>query len=59
MIPSRPMRHPFFDVPVPTVIGHRGASGERPENTMAAFERAVAQGAVILETDVHATNSLL
>lgn len=55
MIPSRPMRHPFFDVPVPTVIGHRGASGERPENTMAAFERAVAQGAVILETDVHAT----
>lgn len=47
------MRHPFFDVPVPTVIGHRGASGELPENTMAAFERAVAQGAVILETDVH------
>lgn len=55
MIPSRPMRHPFFDVPVPTVIGHRGASGELPENTMAAFERAVAQGAVILETDVHVT----
>lgn len=55
MIPSRPMRHPFFDVPVPTVIGHRGASGEKPENTMAAFERAVAQGAVILETDVHAS----
>jgi len=49
------MRHPFFDVPVPTVIGHRGASGELPENTMGAFERAVAQGAVILETDVHAT----
>jgi len=49
------MRHPFFDVPVPTVIGHRGASGELPENTMAAFERAVAQGAVILETDVHAS----
>lgn len=49
------MRHPFFDVPVPTVIGHRGASGEQPENTMAAFERAVAQGAVILETDVHLT----
>lgn len=55
MIPSGPMRHPFFDVPVPTVIGHRGASGERPENTMASFERAVAQGAVILETDVHRT----
>jgi glycerophosphoryl diester phosphodiesterase len=49
------MRHPFFDVPVPTVIGHRGAAGERPENTMASFERAVAHGAVILETDIHAT----
>jgi glycerophosphoryl diester phosphodiesterase len=49
------MRHPYFDVPLPAVIGHRGASGELPENTMAAFERAVAQGAVILESDVHAT----
>ena len=47
------MRHPFFDVPVPTVIGHRGASGELPENTLESFERAVAQGAAILESDVH------
>jgi glycerophosphoryl diester phosphodiesterase len=47
------MRHPFFDLPVPLVIGHRGASGELPENTLPAFERALAQGAVILETDVH------
>jgi glycerophosphoryl diester phosphodiesterase len=47
--------HPYFDVPTPTVIGHRGASGERPENTLPAFERAVAQGAAILETDVHRT----
>jgi glycerophosphoryl diester phosphodiesterase len=49
------MRHPYFDVPVPTVIAHRGASGELPENTLPAFERAVAQGAAILETDVHVT----
>jgi glycerophosphoryl diester phosphodiesterase len=49
------MHHPYFDVPVPTVIGHRGASGELPENTLEAFERAVAQGAAILETDVHVT----
>jgi glycerophosphoryl diester phosphodiesterase len=49
------VRHPFFDVPVPTVIGHRGASGELPENTLASFERAVAQGAAILESDVHIT----
>lgn len=49
------MRHPFFDLPTPIVFGHRGASGEAPENTLPAFERALAQGAAILETDVHAT----
>ena len=49
------MHHPYFDVPVPTVIGHRGASGELPENTLASFERALARGAAILESDVHAT----
>jgi glycerophosphoryl diester phosphodiesterase len=49
------MSHPYFDVPIPSVIGHRGACGELPENTIASFGLAVAQGAVILETDVHAT----
>ena len=49
------MRHPFFALPTPLVIGHRGSSGEAPENTLPAFARALAQGAVILETDVHAT----
>ena len=49
------MRHPYFDVPVPTLIGHRGSSGEAPENTLPAFERALEHGAVILETDVHRT----
>ena len=49
------MRHPYFDLPRPIPVGHRGASGERPENTLAAFERALAQGARILETDVHPT----
>jgi glycerophosphoryl diester phosphodiesterase len=47
------MRHPYFDLPTPIVIGHRGASGELPENTLAAFERALSQGAVMLETDAH------
>lgn len=37
------------------MFGHRGASGERPENTVPAFERALAQGAMAIETDVHAT----
>jgi glycerophosphoryl diester phosphodiesterase len=49
------MRHPFFDLPTPVVFGHRGASGEAPANTLPAFERAVAQGAAVLETDVHLT----
>jgi len=49
------MRHPYFDLPRPIPVGHRGASGELPENTLPAFERALEQGAQILETDVHAT----
>ena len=32
-------------------IAHRGSSGEVPENTMASFQRAIAQGADIIETD--------
>lgn len=35
------------------VAGHRGASGYAPENTMPAFERALAVGADIIEFDVH------
>ena len=39
----------------PWVIAHRGASGHAPENTLAAFERAVALGAGFIETDLHLT----
>ncbi len=39
----------------PLVIAHRGASGEAPENTMAAFELARAQQADMIELDVQAT----
>jgi len=35
------------------VIGHRGASGHAPENTLAAFRKAVALGATFIETDLH------
>jgi glycerophosphoryl diester phosphodiesterase len=38
----------------PLVIAHRGASAERPENTIAAFERAIELGADFVELDVHA-----
>lgn len=37
----------------PLIIGHRGAAGEAPENTLAAFELAVRQGAEGIEFDVH------
>lgn len=36
-------------------IAHRGASGHAPENTLAAFRRAVAQGVSFIETDLHLT----
>jgi len=51
----REMQHPFFARAGPLVFGHRGASGERPENTLISFEHALAQGADVLETDVHLT----
>lgn len=37
------------------VIAHRGASGDRPENTRSAFRLAVAQRADMIETDLHRT----
>ncbi len=39
----------------PLVIAHRGASGERPENTLTAFERAIELDADMIETDLHLT----
>lgn len=36
----------------PLVIAHRGASGERPEHTLAAYERAIDQGADYIELDL-------
>ena len=36
------------------VIAHRGASGDLPENTLPAFERAIEVGADFVELDVHA-----
>jgi glycerophosphoryl diester phosphodiesterase len=37
------------------IVAHRGASTLAPENTMAAFELAVEQGADAVELDVHLT----
>ncbi|GGC82572.1 hypothetical protein GCM10011512_06650 [Tersicoccus solisilvae] len=38
-----------------TVIAHRGASGYRPEHTLAAYELAIRQCADVIEPDVVAT----
>ena len=39
--------------PRPAIVGHRGASAHAPENTLAAFRRALEDGAQLLECDVH------
>ncbi|WP_031486756.1 glycerophosphodiester phosphodiesterase [Streptomyces bicolor] len=36
-------------LPKPTIIGHRGASGYRPEHTLAAYQLALDMGADIVE----------
>jgi len=36
----------------PAIIAHRGASGERPEHTLAAYKRAIEQGADFIEPDL-------
>ncbi|HEY5647025.1 MAG TPA: glycerophosphodiester phosphodiesterase family protein, partial [Pseudomonadales bacterium] len=42
-------------VPGPIVIANRGASGRRPEHTLAAYELAIVQGADFIELDLVAT----
>ncbi|HEY0512201.1 MAG TPA: glycerophosphodiester phosphodiesterase [Thermoanaerobaculia bacterium] len=39
----------------PIVIAHRGASGYRPEHTLAAYELAIAMGADFIEPDLVST----
>jgi len=45
----------LLDPDAKPIIGHRGASGEYPENTLLAFDHALVQGADALELDVRAT----
>jgi len=40
------------------IIAYRGASGDRPEHTLAAYERAIDQGADYIELDLVATSDL-
>ncbi|MEM6476626.1 MAG: glycerophosphodiester phosphodiesterase family protein [Pseudomonadota bacterium] len=43
----------------PLVIAHRGASGDRPEHTLAAYELAIDQGADYIEPDLVVTKDLV
>ena len=47
--------NPLLDLSAHPIIAHRGASGWAPENTMAAFDLAVRQGADAFELDVRLT----
>lgn len=44
---------PLIDPDAHPVIGHRGASGHAPENTLPSFELAISAGVDALEFDVH------
>lgn len=47
---------PFFRPAKPRVLAHRGLAGPgAPENTIAAFRRALEAGAEYVETDTHCT----
>jgi glycerophosphoryl diester phosphodiesterase len=41
--------------PSPLIIGHRGASGHRPEHTFASYQLAAEMGADFIEPDLVAT----
>jgi glycerophosphoryl diester phosphodiesterase len=41
--------------PLPAVVGHRGASALRPEHTIAAYQKAIDDGADIIEPDLVST----
>lgn len=49
-------RKSFFPESFPLVVGHRGASGTLPENTLDAFAAAFHAGAEAVELDVRVTS---
>jgi glycerophosphoryl diester phosphodiesterase len=50
--PPRDTSVPVSPPGPPLIIAHRGASAERPEHTLAAYERAIEQGADFIEPDL-------
>ncbi|ATW47617.1 glycerophosphodiester phosphodiesterase [Streptomyces peucetius] len=49
---GRPSRKDRWELPVPTVIAHRGASGYRPEHTLGSYQLALDMGAHVIEQDL-------
>jgi len=49
---KRPMPAQAPAAPHILIIAHRGASGERPEHTLLAYQRAIDQGADFIEPDL-------
>ena len=45
----------FSTLTSPVIFAHRGASSHAPENTLAAFQLAIDQGAEAIELDVQLT----
>ncbi len=43
---------PFFDLADFRIIGHRGAAGSGPENTLVSVEKALSDGANLMEIDL-------
>lgn len=50
---------PMTVAAAPIVIAHRGASGERPEHTLAAYKLAIEQGADFIEPDLVLTKDAI
>jgi len=53
---AQPVQGLAMESSQPIVIAHRGASGERPEHTIAAYELAIEQGADFIEPDLVPTS---
>ncbi len=52
-LPPSPRAGPPPEAPI--VIAHRGASADRPEHTLASYERAIEKGADFIEPDLVST----
>jgi glycerophosphoryl diester phosphodiesterase len=52
---KKSLKSSFFNAARPLVFGHRGSAGDMPENTIPSFDKALQDGADVLETDIHLT----